>query len=79
MSMDDFYITDSRLVVLSTTNPIFNASLDQFVTPESLLAWQRFCNRPKIYAKSIFRQAHVIIVAAARYAAHWEVSQPIMN
>ena len=36
----------------------------------------RFCNRPKIYAKSIFRQAHVIIVAAARYAAHWEVSKP---
>ena len=41
VSMDDFYITDSRLVVLSTTNPIFSSSLDQFVTPESLLAWQR--------------------------------------
>lgn len=40
-SLDDFYILGSGLVMLQTTNQIFNSSLYQFVQPESLMAWQR--------------------------------------
>jgi hypothetical protein len=40
-SLDDFYLLGSKLVVLQTTNNIFNISLYDLVKPESLLAWQR--------------------------------------
>ena len=40
-SLDDFYLMDSRLVMLQTTNSLYNTSLYQYVTPESVLAWQR--------------------------------------
>lgn len=41
MSLDDFYILGSGLVMLQTTNSVFNASLQKQVVPESLFAWQR--------------------------------------
>ncbi|MBN3302433.1 PLBL1 Phospholipase, partial [Amia calva] len=41
VSMDDFYLLGSGLVMLQTTNSIFNRTLYQLVTPQSLLAWQR--------------------------------------
>lgn len=40
-SLDDFYILGSRMVVLQTTNNIYNTSLYDLVVPESLLAWHR--------------------------------------
>lgn len=40
-SLDDFYTLSSKMVLLQTTNNIFNSSLYNLVTPESLLAWQR--------------------------------------
>ncbi|KAM8930690.1 phospholipase B-like 1 [Pelodytes ibericus] len=40
-SLDDFYILSSGLVVLQTTNAIYNMSLFKDVVPYSLLAWQR--------------------------------------
>ncbi|RUS74914.1 hypothetical protein EGW08_017330 [Elysia chlorotica] len=40
-SVDDFYLMDSGLVMLQTTNNIFNASLYKLVVPQSLMAWQR--------------------------------------
>jgi len=40
-SLDDFYMMESGLVMLQTTNNIFNTSLYKLVTPQSLLAWQR--------------------------------------
>eukprot|EP01099_Mayorella_cantabrigiensis_P006201 TRINITY_DN5130_c0_g1_i1.p1 TRINITY_DN5130_c0_g1~~TRINITY_DN5130_c0_g1_i1.p1 ORF type:complete len:299 (-),score=70.55 TRINITY_DN5130_c0_g1_i1:129-1025(-) len=40
-SLDDFYIMDSGLVMLQTTNNIFNQTLYKQVVPQSLLAWQR--------------------------------------
>lgn len=40
-SLDDFYMMDSNLVMLQTTNVIFNQSLYDVVTPNSLLAWHR--------------------------------------
>jgi len=41
VSQDDFYIMDSGLVMLQTTNGIINQSLYDLVTPHALLAWQR--------------------------------------
>jgi hypothetical protein len=42
MSGDDFYITgDSQLVVIETTNAVFNTSLYQYVKPTSVLYWMR--------------------------------------
>ncbi|KAJ6656361.1 hypothetical protein lerEdw1_003864 [Lerista edwardsae] len=41
MSLDDFYLLGSGLVMLQTTNSVFNASLQKQVVPESLFAWQR--------------------------------------
>lgn len=41
MSLDDFYILGSGLVMLQTTNSVFNTSLLKQVVPESLYAWQR--------------------------------------
>lgn len=41
MSLDDFYILGSGLVMLQTTNSVFNETLIKQVVPESLLAWQR--------------------------------------
>ena len=40
-SLDDFYHLGSGMVMLQTTNNVFNASLYQYVHTESLLAWQR--------------------------------------
>ncbi|XP_021341842.1 phospholipase B-like 1 isoform X2 [Mizuhopecten yessoensis] len=40
-SLDDFYLLGSKMVLLQTTNNVFNASLYQTVQPKSLLAWQR--------------------------------------
>ncbi|PAA87041.1 hypothetical protein BOX15_Mlig010955g2 [Macrostomum lignano] len=41
VSIDDFYILDSGMVMLETTNNVFNVSLFKTVKPESLLSWQR--------------------------------------
>ncbi|XP_058511746.1 phospholipase B-like 1 isoform X2 [Ochotona princeps] len=40
-SLDDFYILSSGLILLQTTNNVYNHTLRKQVTPESLLAWQR--------------------------------------
>ncbi|KAM4902232.1 phospholipase B-like 1 [Sylvia borin] len=41
VSLDDFYILGSGLVMLQTTNSVYNETLIKQVVPESLLAWQR--------------------------------------
>nr|BAN82155.1 phospholipase b [Ovophis okinavensis] len=40
-SLDDFYILGSGLIMLQTTNSVFNLSLLKKVVPESLFAWER--------------------------------------
>ncbi|ERE66605.1 phospholipase B-like 1 [Cricetulus griseus] len=40
-SLDDFYILSSGLVLLQTTNNVYNRTLLKLVVPETLLAWQR--------------------------------------
>jgi hypothetical protein len=41
-SIDDFYLMqDTQLVMVQTTNSVFDASLYKLVTPQSLLAWHR--------------------------------------
>lgn len=40
-SIDDYYILGNGLIVLETTNDIFNNSLYELIKPESLLSWQR--------------------------------------
>ena len=40
-SLDDFYLMSSQIVMLQTTNSVYNMSLYKFVTSQSLLAWQR--------------------------------------
>nr|XP_033791100.1 phospholipase-B 81-like isoform X2 [Geotrypetes seraphini] len=41
VSMDDFYLLDSGITVMETSNPIFNMSLFESVVPEALFSWQR--------------------------------------
>ncbi|XP_039191573.1 phospholipase B-like 1 [Crotalus tigris] len=41
VSLDDFYILGSGLIMLQTTNSVFNLSLLKKVVPESLFAWER--------------------------------------
>ena len=40
-SSDDFYYVDSNLLVMETTNHIFNNTLYNLLNPESLLTWVR--------------------------------------
>ncbi|XP_006170029.1 LOW QUALITY PROTEIN: phospholipase B-like 1 [Tupaia chinensis] len=40
-SLDDFYILSSGLILLQTTNSVYNKTLLKKVKPETLLAWQR--------------------------------------
>eukprot|EP00656_Telonema_subtile_P008417 TRINITY_DN1392_c0_g1_i1.p1 TRINITY_DN1392_c0_g1~~TRINITY_DN1392_c0_g1_i1.p1 ORF type:complete len:578 (-),score=100.78 TRINITY_DN1392_c0_g1_i1:111-1844(-) len=40
-SLDDFYIMDSGLAMVQTTNSVFNTSLYDQITHKSVLAWQR--------------------------------------
>ena len=40
-SLDDFYLLGGEMVMLQTTNNVFNMSLYDLVTPKSLLAWHR--------------------------------------
>jgi len=42
-SGDDYFITDTGLIVTETTNDVFNMSLYNFVTPASVLYWIRVC------------------------------------
>ena len=37
VSTDDFYIMDSGLVMLETTNTVYNQTLYQYITPEATL------------------------------------------
>ncbi|XP_057717076.1 phospholipase B-like 1 [Corythoichthys intestinalis] len=41
VSLDDFYLLGSGLMMTQTTNNVFNASLFSNISPKSLLAWQR--------------------------------------
>ncbi|KAL7982470.1 hypothetical protein Chor_010068, partial [Crotalus horridus] len=41
VSLDDFYILGSGLIMLQTTNSVFNLSLLKKIVPESLFAWER--------------------------------------
>lgn len=41
VSLDDFYILGSGLLMLQTTNNVYNKSLFKEVEPQSLFAWQR--------------------------------------
>jgi len=41
ISMDDFYMLDSGLAIVETTNDVFNLSLYNYVLPQSLLTWMR--------------------------------------
>ncbi|KAK7939393.1 hypothetical protein WMY93_002719 [Mugilogobius chulae] len=41
VSLDDFYLLGSGLMMTQTTNNVFNTTLFKLITPESLLAWQR--------------------------------------
>ncbi|XP_055366978.1 phospholipase B-like 1 [Betta splendens] len=41
VSLDDFYLLGSGLMMTQTTNNVFNTSLFHSITPSSLLAWQR--------------------------------------
>jgi len=40
-SLDDFYLMGNGLVMIQTTNAVFNQTLYDLVVPESVLAWQR--------------------------------------
>jgi len=40
-SKDDFYIMDTGLVTMETTNSIYNKALYKALTPNSVLTWQR--------------------------------------
>ena len=40
-SDDDFYLLDTGLTVLQTTNDILDESLYDLLTPHSLTSWQR--------------------------------------
>ncbi|GFO04648.1 phospholipase b-like [Plakobranchus ocellatus] len=40
-SLDDFYMVDGKFALLQTSNSIFNSSLYDLITPQSLLTWQR--------------------------------------
>lgn len=41
ISVDDFYTMSNGLVMLQTTNNVFNTTLYDHVKPSSILAWQR--------------------------------------
>eukprot|EP00958_Prasinococcus_capsulatus_P002811 scaffold241_cov229-Prasinococcus_capsulatus_cf.AAC.15 len=40
-SLDDFYLLSSGLVMIQTSNSVYNNTLLDLIKPESLLAWQR--------------------------------------
>ena len=40
-SLDDFYYLDSKLIVMETTNSIFNDTLFENINPQTLLTWVR--------------------------------------
>ncbi|XP_071758129.1 phospholipase B-like 1 [Centroberyx gerrardi] len=41
VSLDDFYLLGSGLMMTQTTNNVFNSSLFAVISPNSLLSWQR--------------------------------------
>ncbi|KAM3598434.1 uncharacterized protein V6R79_018022 [Siganus canaliculatus] len=41
VSLDDFYLLGSGLMMTQTTNNVFNSTLFDVITPSSLFAWQR--------------------------------------
>ena len=51
-SSDDFYLLDSNLVVMETTNSIYNESLYEVLKPECLLTWIRSTVANRLAASS---------------------------
>ena len=52
-SLDDFYLMGNGLVMLQTTNSLFNQTLYDLVKPQSVLAWQRVRVRLRLALQSI--------------------------
>ena len=68
-SLDDFYFMDSKLLVMETTNTIFNNELYKLIKPETLLTWIRtmISNRLASSAEDwtdIFQKENLIILKA---------------
>ncbi|KAL0198957.1 hypothetical protein M9458_007497, partial [Cirrhinus mrigala] len=56
VSLDDFYLLGSGLMMTQTTNNVFNTSLYSYITPASLFSWQRV------------RLAHVLAYTGEQWA-----------
>jgi hypothetical protein len=73
-SKDDFYVLPrNKLVVMETTNGVMNSDLYKFVTPESLLTWQRL---PMVNTLATNGKEWVNIVSkynSGTYANQWMV------
>mmetsp|Transcript_55040 Transcript_55040/g.101876 ORF Transcript_55040/g.101876 Transcript_55040/m.101876 type:complete len:559 (-) Transcript_55040:8-1684(-) len=59
-SLDDFYMMDSGLGMVQTSNPVMNSSVLTSIHPQSLLAWQRV------------RVAHVLAETGKQWHEYFE-------
>jgi hypothetical protein len=73
-SLDDFYVADSNLAMVQTSNNVLNASMLELVTPHSLLAWQRvrvsmalaqsgqaWCDTMRFHASGTYANQYMVV------------------
>ncbi len=87
VSLDDFYLLGSGLMMTQTTNNVFNTSLYSYITPASLFSWQRvrlahaLANTGEQWAKTFSRYnsgqkstfTHLPFLMKLMFLAFWSV------
>ncbi|KAF7649458.1 hypothetical protein LDENG_00141020 [Lucifuga dentata] len=61
MSLDDFYLLGSSLLMTQTTHSVFNASLFLQLSPHSLLAWHAWPTAWHAVAKSTYNSQYMVL------------------
>lgn len=71
-SDDDFYMLDTGLVVLQTTNDILDASLYRLLTPAALTSWQRVRAANMLSTSGVFSVQHGVQTSlSSAHGSNW--------
>lgn len=72
-SEDDFYITGAKLVVMETTNNVYNLSLYERLRPQSVVSWIRAITANYLSHDARTWHGHMLLYNSGTYNNQWMV------